>query len=66
MIYINAESKVVFKALYSKVKLPETVHIRYITDDFLTHNFSEKYDLVVGNPPFFKMKQGDPMLKIYR
>ncbi len=66
MIDINAESKVVFKALYSKVKLPETVHIRYITDDFLTHNFSEKYDLVVGNPPFFKMKQGDPMLKIYR
>lgn len=66
MLDINAESKMVFKALYSKIKLPETVHIRYITDDFLTHDFSGKYDLVVGNPPFFKMKQGDSMLKVYR
>ena len=63
---INAESKAIFEALYSKIELPESVHIHYITDDFLTHNFSEKYDLVLGNPPFFKMSQSDAMLKIYR
>ena len=30
--------------------------INYIYDDFLTHQLEKKYDLVVGNPPFMKIK----------
>lgn len=30
--------------------------INYIHDDFLTYHFERKYDLVVGNPPFMKIK----------
>ena len=63
---INPSSKLVFEALLEKYSLPKNCTVNYITADFLTHNFSKKYDLAVGNPPFFKMKQNDPMLRIYR
>lgn len=66
MVDINSESKKVFETLYPKDMLPENCKINYIVDDFLTHEFESKYDLVIGNPPFYKMKQADPMLKIYR
>lgn len=66
LVDINGDSKLVFEALFSKYTLPDNCHINYITDDFLTHKFDKKYDLVVGNPPFYKMSQSDKMLKVYR
>lgn len=66
LVDINPESKQIFDALYENIKLPENVEINYITDDFLTHDFAHKYDLTIGNPPFYKLKQNDPMLKVYR
>lgn len=66
LVDINPESKLVFEALFEKYNLPKNCSVDYITADFLTYDFSKKYDLVIGNPPFFKMKQNDPMLKIYR
>lgn len=39
---------------YGIASLPH-VHINYICDDFLTHDFAgKKYDLVIGNPPYSK------------
>lgn len=43
----------------------EKIKIRFIEDDFLTHDFKdENYDLLIGNPPFFKVET--KKLKEYR
>ena len=31
-----------------------------------TANFDKRYDFVIGNPPFFKMKSNDSLLKKYQ
>ena len=46
--------------------IPDTCTINYIHDDFLLHNFEEKYDYIIGNPPFFKMKSTNKLLSVYR
>lgn len=47
-------------------KIPDTCTINYIHDDFLLHNFEEKYDYIIGNPPFFKIKSANKLLDVYR
>lgn len=47
-------------------KIPDTCTIHYIHDDFLLHDFEEKYDYIIGNPPFFKMKSSNKLLSVYR
>ncbi len=44
------------KLLLNKFGFPNNVKINFIHNDFLKHRFSNKYDLVVGNPPFGKIK----------
>ncbi len=66
MVDINPESKIVFETLYANYPIPDNCQINYITADFLLYEFDKKYDLVVGNPPFYKMKQTDKLLKTYR
>lgn len=39
------------REIYGK-HLPKNVKINYIHDDFLSHNFRNHYDFIVGNPPF--------------
>ena len=46
--------------------IPDTCVINYIEDDFLLHNFAQRYDYVIGNPPFFKMKSTNNLLSVYR
>ena len=46
--------------------IPENCTINYIKDDFLLHDFDEKYDYIIGNPPFFKMKSSNNLLNVYR
>lgn len=70
-IYIDAvdideDSIKVLKALLRNYVIPDNCHINFIADDFLTHSFSEKYDYVIGNPPFYKMSTNDKKLALYR
>lgn len=44
------------KQLLNKFGYPSNFEINTIHDDFLTHRFEKKYDLVIGNPPFGKVK----------
>ena len=46
--------------------IPDTCVINYIEDDFLLHNFAQRYDYIIGNPPFFKIKSTNNLLSIYR
>lgn len=53
---IDSESIRILKTLLDKVKVPENFTVNYICDDFLRHDFRTRYDLVVGNPPYAKLK----------
>lgn len=66
LIDIDGDSIEVLKALMGKYEVPSNVSIRYIVGDFLTYDFQKKYDYIVGNPPFYKMKSSDKKLKVYR
>ena len=52
--------------IISKLRLPAKVKINFICDDFLKHRFEQKYDIVVGNPPFSKLSSKDDNCAVYR
>lgn len=66
LVDIDENSTKIARALLKKNGIPENCEINYIVDDFLTHSFQQRYDYVIGNPPFFKMRSTDKMLRIYR
>lgn len=66
LVDIDPRSIRIAKLLIEKQELPENITINYITDDFLTHEFTTHYDLVIGNPPFGKLKGNDKNLPLYK
>lgn len=70
-IYIDAvdideDSINVAKALLKSYKIPENCHINFIEADFLKYKFENRYDYVIGNPPFYKLSSSNPLLNEYR
>lgn len=63
---INPNSILVLKELLKKYHIPKNCKINFINDDFLLHNFKNKYDYIIGNPPFYKLKSNDKRLQVYR
>ncbi len=63
---IDGDSLRVLQALLKHYSFPPNCHIRFIADDFLLHDFSQQYDYVIGNPPFYKMNCKTGKLKKYR
>lgn len=55
LVDISSESIQILKKVLKTIKIPQNFEVRIINDDFLTHSFRNKYDLVVGNPPFGKI-----------
>lgn len=66
LVDIDSDSIDILKALISKYKIPENFKINYIVDDFLLRDFDCKYDYIIGNPPFYKMKSKDKKLSVYK
>lgn len=66
LVDIDENSTRIARALLEKYGVPSSCTINYIVDDFLTHSFTQKYDYLIGNPPFYKMKASDKMLRVYR
>lgn len=66
VVDINSYSLSVLKQLLKIINVPENVYINYIEDDFLIHEFKQRYDLVAGNPPFSKINVGNKKLQEYR
>lgn len=53
---LDPQALEIAQALASRFSAPDKVKINYLQGDFLAHPFAEnRYDLVVGNPPFGKM-----------
>ena len=66
LVDIDSNSIEILKALLKKYNIPKNVKINYIVDDFLLHTFDKQYDYIIGNPPFYKMKSSDELLRQYR
>ncbi|MBE6616629.1 MAG: DNA (cytosine-5-)-methyltransferase [Ruminococcaceae bacterium] len=64
LVDIDPSSLEIAKRLLQKYRLLNC-EFNYICDDFLTHQFTQKYDFVIGNPPFYKMSGNDPKKKEY-
>ena len=45
--------------IFESIQSLEDTNLRLINSDFLGMDFSESYDLIIGNPPYFVMKKGD-------
>lgn len=54
------------RIIISKLFVSTRVEFNFIVDDFLTHNFKKRYDIVIGNPPFSVVDSKNPKLKSYR
>lgn len=66
VVDINPDSILILQALLEVVIIPENFTIKFITDDFLLHDFDiSHYDIVVGNPPYMQLPIND-LLKLYR
>lgn len=53
---IDKKNIEILKLLMQKQQIPSNVEISFICDDTLLHQFGKHYDLVIGNPPFTKLK----------
>ena len=66
LVDIDENSTRLAATLLEKYGIPDGCQINYIVDDFLLHKFTTRYDFVIGNPPFYKMKSADKLLREYR
>lgn len=73
VVDIDPDSIKLLKLLMRKIILPSAFKIQYIVADFLSSNttyapwtLKDKYDIVIGNPPFKKITQNQELLKHYK
>ncbi len=66
VVDINKLSLEILKKMLTIMDIPDNIVFNFINDDFLLHKFEQKYDLVIGNPPFLKLAKNNKKLKEYR
>lgn len=67
VVDININSIETLRALLGKLNIPENIHINFVNDDFLLHDFVDcKYDVVIGNPPYMKITGDKDLLAKYK
>lgn len=59
VIDIDEDNLMILKLLLLKQKIPSNIRLRFIHADALTYSYEKQYDLVIGNPPFTKLKASD-------
>ena len=59
VIDIDEKNLEIIRLLLSKQKVPSNIRLNYIQADTLLYDFDKHYDLVIGNPPFTKLKAKD-------
>ena len=58
LILIDIDSNIIelLKLIYDNERIPSNFKVSFICSDFLDYEIDEKVDLIVGNPPFTKVK----------
>lgn len=59
VIDIDEKNLEILRLLLAKQKVPSNIRLNYIQADTLLCDFVKHYDLVIGNPPFSKLKAKD-------
>ena len=59
VVDIDSRNLEILRLLLSKQKIPSNVRLNFIQADTLLYDFDKHYDLVIGNPPFSKLKAKD-------
>ena len=63
----DADALRIFNALLPLQFVPDNVTINVFQDDFITHDFDgSHYDLIIGNPPYLKLKSKSSNIDAYR
>ncbi|MCI4053950.1 Eco57I restriction-modification methylase domain-containing protein, partial [Klebsiella pneumoniae] len=66
LVDIDSNSLNLLSLLLKKLNLGSKFEFNIIHQDFLTATLPENYDLVIGNPPYGKVKASDKNLALYR
>lgn len=66
LLDIDNNSLQILKCILEQLKYPKNIKINFINADFLTYDFSQKYDIVVGNPPYKKIIKNQELLAEYK
>ncbi len=66
VVDIDVNSLEITKQILKNYSIPNNFTINYINADFLLHEFDDRYDYIIGNPPFYKMKSTNGLLNIYK
>jgi len=66
LLDIDENSIAILKTIIKIIGVPKYFEINFITQDFLLYNFEEKYDYIIGNPPFSKVNSKNKLLQKYR
>lgn len=53
---IDGKNLRILELLLQKQRIPANVRLNFIQGDTLLYDFRKRYDLVIGNPPFSKLK----------
>ena len=56
LVDLSNECISLLRTLIKEMRLGNKFTFNYICDDFITHQFDKKYDAIITNPPYFKMK----------
>lgn len=59
VVDIDNKNLQILKLLLQKQRIPSNVKLNFIHTDTLLYDFGKRYDLVIGNPPFSKLKSKD-------
>ena len=65
VVDINIDSINLLKQILQSIPQPENVRLNFINKDTLLQNFSKRYDIVVGNPPYMRVSDKG-LLKQYK
>lgn len=65
VVDIDRDSLDIFEALLPCMELPSNVKINIIESDFLLYQFKQRYDFVVGNPPYGKITGASDKVTAY-
>ncbi|GIM50152.1 DNA cytosine methyltransferase [Capnocytophaga stomatis] len=66
LLDIDNNSLQVLKCILERLQYPKNIKFNFINADFLTYQFSQKYDVVVGNPPYKKITKNQELLAQYK
>jgi len=66
VIDIDANSLLILQTILMKLKIPINFKINLFNKDFLLWDTKNKYDIVVGNPPYKKLTKNKTLLKRYK